>query len=236
MSETSPDSLLPCHIAIIMDGNGRWAKNRGLGRSEGHKAGAAAVRKIVTACRKLGIRYLTLYAFSSENWARPPAEIATLFSLLLEFLRKETPTMLEQGIALNVLGNLEGLPGPQRMALRHAMAKTAACDKMTLNLALNYGSRAEIVSACARIIAQGIEAEKIDEALFKKFLYTAEQPDPDLLIRTSGELRLSNFLLFQSAYSELYFTPVLWPDFDEAELDKALQAYGKRERRFGRDE
>lgn len=194
------------------------------------------MRKIVTACRKLGIPHLTLFAFSSENWARPPAEIATLFSLLLDFLRKETPTMLERGIALNVLGDIEGLPVPQRLALRHAMAKTASGDKMILNLALNYGSRAEIVSACAKMLAQGIKPEEVDEALFKKFLYTADQPDPDLLIRTSGELRLSNFLLFQSAYSELYFTPVLWPDFDEAELDKALQDFAKRERRFGKDE
>lgn len=236
MSEMTQGPVLPCHVAIIMDGNGRWAKNRGLSRSDGHKAGAEAVRKIVTACRGRNIPYLTLFAFSSENWARPPAEIATLFNLLLDFLRKETPTMLERGISLNVLGDMDGLPAPQKLALRHAMARTAECDKMILNLALNYGSRAEIVSACAKMLAEGVRPEEIDEALFKKFLYTGDQPDPDLLIRTSGELRLSNFLLFQSAYSELYFTSVLWPDFDEAELEKALCAYGKRERRFGRDE
>lgn len=234
--EETEQGMLPVHIAIIMDGNGRWACKRGLSRSEGHKAGAETVRKIVTACRSMGIKYLTLYAFSSENWARPPAEIATLFSLLLDFLHKETPLLLEKGIALKVIGDIDGLPAPQRLALRHSMAKTESCDQMCLNLALNYGSRAEIAHACAKIAASGIKPDEIDETMFRKFLYTGDQPDPDLLIRTSGELRLSNFLLFQSAYSELYFTSTLWPDFDEAELDKALRAYSQRQRRFGKDE
>lgn len=227
---------MPRHIAIIMDGNGRWASERGLSRSDGHRAGAAAVRRIVTECRKQGVKYLTLYAFSSENWARPPAEIATLFNLLLDFLQKETPLMLENGIALNVLGDMERLPAPQRIALRHSMAKTSRCADMCLNLALNYGSRAEIARACVKIVQSGIKPEEIDEKLVEKFLYSAGQPDPDLLIRTSGELRLSNFLLFQSAYAELYFTQVYWPDFDENELKKALNAYAQRQRRFGRTE
>lgn len=222
---------LPRHIAIIMDGNGRWATARGLPRTAGHRAGAGAVRAIVEECRRLGVPYLTLYAFSSENWSRPPGEIAALFSLLLEFLTKETPRMQEQEIALGVLGNLEGLPAPQRAALKHAMSKTASGRAMRLNLALNYGGRAELVEAL-RKLRNSDEAE-ITEAAVSAALYTTGQPDPDLLIRTSGELRLSNFLLWQCAYSELYFTPTLWPDFNEQELAKALQAYAGRQRRFG---
>lgn len=217
-----------------MDGNGRWAKMRGLSRADGHKAGASAVRRIVTECRRLGIEYLTLYAFSSENWSRPAAEIASLFNLLLEFLQKETPLMLQKGIALNVLGDVDRLPAPQRLALRHSMAKTSTCDKMRLNLALNYGSRSEIVNAVARIIRDHVPPEQLDEKIFENYLYTSGQPDPDLLVRTSGEQRLSNFLLYQCAYSEFYFTDVFWPDFDENELAKALDSYVSRNRRFGR--
>lgn len=228
-----PKSELPRHVAIIMDGNGRWAAKRGLQRSEGHKAGARAVRTIVTRCRELGIGYLTLYAFSSENWSRPPAEIATLFNLLLEFLANETALMLEKGIALKVVGDIAGLPVPQRIALKHCMAKTAACKDMCLNLALNYGGRAEIVQAVQKIMKSGISPDSVDEALLSGHLYTAGMPDPDLIIRTSGEMRLSNFLLYQCAYSEFYFTPVLWPDFDAEELEKALLEYSSRSRRFG---
>lgn len=227
---------LPRHIAIIMDGNGRWARMRGLPRTEGHKAGARAVRLLVTECRRLGIEYLTLYAFSSENWKRPKQEISALFSLLLEFLRVETPLMEEKGIRLNVIGNLEGLPAPQRAALRHSMAKTAHCEDMRLNLALNYGGRGEIVHAVKKLLAEKPEPEQITESLLAGYLYTGGQPDPDLLIRTSGEERLSNFLLYQCAYSELYFTPTLWPDFDEGELRKALEEYALRSRRFGKTE
>lgn len=223
---------LPRHVAIIMDGNGRWAQERGLSRSEGHRAGTKVVRAIVEECRSLRIPHLTLYAFSSENWNRPPAEIATLFSLLLEFLAVETPRMLRQDIRLNVLGDLEQLPGPQRLALQHSMAKTAACRSMTLNLALNYGGRAEILRA-AKIMAQNPRAEYSEEE-FAKCLHTAGQPDPDLLIRTSGELRLSNFLLWQCAYSELFFTDTYWPDFTPEALHIALNAYANRQRRFGR--
>lgn len=222
---------LPRHIAIIMDGNGRWAEQRGLPRAEGHRAGARAVRETVEECRRLGIGYLTLYAFSSENWSRPPGEIAALFSLLLEFLTVETPSMIRQGIALRVIGDSERLPAAQRAALGHSMAATSAGREMVLNLALNYGARAEIVRAARRLC--GSDPVSITEESLGRELYTAGQPDPDLLIRTSGELRLSNFLLFQCAYSELYFTPVLWPDFNKHELKSALDSYAARERRFG---
>lgn len=216
-----------------MDGNGRWARRNGLPRQEGHRAGARAVRATVSECRKIGIPFLTLYAFSSENWRRPASEIAALFSLLLEFLGVETPLLAEQGIALNVIGNLDGLPTPQIMALKHSMAKTAGGKDMRLNLALNYGARAEIVKAARELAAANLAPDKITEETFASHLYTAGQPDPDLLIRTSGEMRLSNYLLYQCAYSELYFTPVLWPDFDARELHKAICAYACRQRRFG---
>lgn len=227
------NNKLPVHIAVIMDGNGRWAAARGLSRPEGHKAGARAVRTIVTACRRIGIPFLTLYAFSSENWSRPKTEIAALFGLLLEFLSVETPRMEKEGIKLNVLGDIDGLPAPQRAALKHSMGKTEACRDMTLNLALNYGGRAEIVHAAKCLLEENSDPASITEESFKRFLYTGNQPDPDLLIRTSGERRLSNFLLYQCAYSELYFTPVLWPDFDEEELDRALREFASRSRRFG---
>lgn len=224
-------AFLPRHVAIIMDGNGRWAEMRKLPRAEGHRAGARAVREVVEECRKLGLAHLTLYAFSSENWSRPPGEIAALFSLLLEFLTVETPRMEAQGIALRVLGDLDGLPAAQRAALKYSMARTGNGKNMILNLALNYGGRTEIIRAARKLA--GRCPEEITEETFKAALYTAGQPDPDLLIRTSGEQRLSNFLLYQCAYSEFYFTPVLWPDFTTAELRKALAAYGARERRFG---
>ncbi|MBO5491049.1 MAG: isoprenyl transferase [Desulfovibrio sp.] len=225
---------LPAHVAIIMDGNGRWAQARGLPREAGHRAGAETVRAIVTACRSLGIRHLTLYTFSSENWNRPRTEISALFSLLLEFLRREVPRMEEQGIAMKVLGDIDALPLAQRTALRHAIKRTEAGTAMTLNLALNYGGRGELVHAVRQMLAEGLRPEDVTEQSLADRLYTAGQPDPDLLIRTSGEQRLSNYLLYQCAYSELYFTPVPWPDFDEAQLRLALQAYAARSRRFGK--
>lgn len=229
---------LPAHIAIIMDGNGRWAEARGLPRTAGHRAGADAVRTVVRECRRLGIPHLTLYAFSSENWNRPKTEISALFGLLLEFLGAEVPTMLEQGIRLKVLGDLDGLPLAQRTALRHAMNRTAAGRDMTLNLALNYGGRAELVRAAKRLAAEaaagGLAPGAITEEALAERLDTAGQPDPDLLIRTSGEQRLSNFLLYQCAYSELWFTPVLWPDFGAGELAAALRDYAGRSSRFGK--
>lgn len=224
---------LPRHIAIIMDGNGRWARARGLPRSEGHRAGADAARAIVEECRRLGIPYLTLYAFSSENWKRPKPEISAIFSLLLEFLKAETPRLIKEGVRLNVMGDMEGLPAPLRAALALAVASTARGCDMRLNLALNYGGRAEIVRAARLLIEAGTAPDKVTEEAFAQCLYTAGQPDPDLLIRASGEKRLSNFLLYQCAYSEFYFTPTLWPDFSVQELRLALDDFAGRSRRFG---
>lgn len=232
-NQALPENL-PAHIAVIMDGNGRWAQARGLPRSAGHRAGAEAVRVVVTECRRLGIRHLTLYAFSSENWNRPRAEVSALFNLLLEFLRLEVPLMEEKGIALRVLGELDGLPLPQRTALRHAMSRTAHGREMFLNLALNYGGRAELVRAVQSFLREGANPEEVTEQSLAARLYTRDQPDPDLLIRTSGEQRLSNYLLYQCAYSELYFTPTPWPDFGVAQLHEALAAYAARSRRFGK--
>lgn len=226
--------ILPVHVAIIMDGNGRWAQARGLPREAGHRAGAETVRTIVRACRSLAIPYLTLYAFSSENWNRPRQEIRALFALLLEFLGREVAEMEAKGIALKVLGDVAALPLPQRTALRHAMQRTAGGRAMTLNLAINYGGRSELVRAVRQMLTEGMAAADVTEQSLADHLYTAGQPDPDLLIRTSGELRLSNYLLYQCAYSELYFTSVPWPDFDEAELRRALEAYAQRSRRYGK--
>ncbi len=229
---------LPKHIAIIMDGNGRWAQQRGLLRTDGHRAGADAVRKIVTQCRTLGIEYLTLYTFSEENWQRPKEEVSTLFALLVEFLGKEVPLMVEKEISLNVLGNIDALPLAARTALMHGIKRTASSvqrtTKMQLNLALNYGGRGEILRAVRQMVENGLSPQDITEDNFRKFLYTTDMPDPDLVIRTSGEVRISNYLLFQSAYSEFYFCDTLWPDFGPEHLDAALQSYAARNRRFGK--
>lgn len=226
-------SMLPAHLAIIMDGNGRWAQARGLSRSEGHKAGVHAVKSIVTECRKLGIPHLTLYTFSQENWGRPREEVALLFQLLVSFLGQELPSMLENDIRLRVFGEISELPLAARSALNHALKKTEHCASMTVNLALNYSGRAEILRAVRSLLAKGLSPNNLTEESFAAELYTAGQPDPDLIIRTSGECRLSNYLLYQSAYSELYFTSVLWPDFGVSELHEALRAYAGRNRRFG---
>ncbi len=230
--------ILPKHIAIIMDGNGRWAQKRGLLRTDGHRAGAEAVRKIVTHCRTLGIEHLTLYTFSHENWQRPKEEVSTLFSLLVEFLGKEVPLMVEKDISLNILGDVEALPLAVRTALMHGIKRTAGSEqkptKMQLNLALNYGGRAEILRAVRQVVANGLLAEEITEDVFRKYLYTKDMPDPDLVIRTSGEVRISNYLLFQNAYSEFYFCDTLWPDFGPEHLEAALQSYATRNRRFGK--
>ena len=216
-----------------MDGNGRWAQARGLGRSEGHRAGAENVRRIVAECRNIGVRHLTLYTFSRENWKRPEAEISTLFSLLAEFLGREVPLMVEKSIRLNVVGDLDGLPLGARTALRHGMKATAAGREMTLNLALNYSGRDEILHAARQLVADGLAGRAITEGALRARLYTADIPDPDLIIRTSGEMRISNFLLFQCAYSEFYFTSTLWPDFDTAALHAAIDNFHQRSRRFG---
>ncbi|MFO7817285.1 MAG: polyprenyl diphosphate synthase [Desulfovibrionales bacterium] len=228
-----PSAKQPAHLAIIMDGNGRWAKSKGLPRSEGHRAGTRAAKKIVTHCRKLNIRHLTLYTFSRENWRRPKEEVSFLFDLLRVFLKSELDSLLEQGIRLNVLGELEGLPRVTRAVVEQVRSKTAANSEMNLNLALNYSGRYEIIRACRKLISDGVDPREVDEDLFAEYLYTSGQPDPDLVIRTSGEKRLSNYLLFQAAYAELYFAPDLWPDFGPDELDKALEDFAHRQRRFG---
>ena len=228
----------PAHIAIIMDGNGRWATARGLPRVMGHHAGAVAVRRIVETCCELGIKALTLYAFSWENRDRPADEIHELMSLLDEFIRRETPTLMANRVRLRAIGRLDKLPADVMATLRRTIEQTAACDRMTLTLALSYGGRQEIIDAArrlARLVSRGaIAPEQIDEALFAQQLYAPDMPDPDLLIRTSGEQRLSNFLLWQSSYSELYVTPKLWPDFSRDNLVEAMAEYERRERRFGK--
>ena len=228
---------LPRHVAIIMDGNGRWASKRGLARIMGHRQGVKTVQRIVTHTRKLGIRYLTLYAFSRENWRRPREEVSILMDLLYDYLEKELDKLLRNDIRLTTIGDTEMLPERARQKLMDVMEATRENASMVLCLALSYGGRSEIVRA-ARYIAMDVkegklDVEDLDEALFSTYLYTGEMPDPDLIIRTSGELRLSNFLIYQGAYAELYFTPTLWPDFKEDELEKALMDYAGRERRFG---
>jgi len=228
----------PRHIAVIMDGNGRWARARGLPRGLGHRAGAQAVRRMVEACCDIGVKVLTLYAFSWENRDRPAAEIRELMGLLEEFIRRETPTLLANGVRLRTIGRLDALPADVVDSLRRVEAQTAAGVRMTLTLALGYGGRQEIVDAARRLAEQAREGrlrpEQIDEAAFAQQLYAPDLPDPDLLIRTSGEQRLSNFLLWQSSYTELYVTPKLWPDFTKEDLLDAIAEYDRRERRFGR--
>lgn len=225
---------IPAHIAVIMDGNGRWAQRRGLSRSEGHRAGTRTAKAIVTRCRELGVRHLTLYTFSRENWSRPKDEVGLIFDLLVQYLRGELQSLLDQDIRLLVLGEVAGLPFAARQAVSLVMQKTANCRSMTLNLALNYSGREEILRATRALAARNLPPEAITEAAFSDELYTRGQPDPDLIIRTSGELRLSNYLLFQAAYAEFYFTDTLWPDFDAAELERALADYAGRQRRFGK--
>jgi undecaprenyl diphosphate synthase len=221
------------HLACIMDGNGRWAKARGLSRSEGHRAGADTAREMVRYCRVLGIRVLTLYAFSKENWRRPKSEVTFLFDLLRSFVQKELPALQEQNIRLNILGEIADLPMATRTAVSAARQATAQNNGMVLNMALNYSGREEIIRACRLIASKGLGPEEITEQVFTSCLFTAGQPDPDLIIRTSGEKRLSNYLLFQAAYSELFFTDTLWPDFTPEHLDEILKEFGKRKRRFG---
>lgn len=216
-----------------MDGNGRWATMRGLPRSEGHRAGTESARAIVTRCRELGIGHLTLYTFSKENWGRPAEEIKFLFDLLVRFLTRELGTLLTQSIRFKVLGEINELPLATRKVLGHVIAKTAHCTAMTLNLALNYSGREEILRACRQLAAKGTPPDGITEEALSAELYTAGQPDPDLIIRTSGEMRLSGYLLWQSAYSEFAFPDTLWPDFSPAHLDAVISDYQNRTRRFG---
>jgi undecaprenyl diphosphate synthase len=224
---------LPQHIAVIMDGNGRWAAQRHLPRVEGHRAGIDSVRDIVETSARLDIKVLTLYAFSVENWKRPVTEVSTLMMLLKRYLRLELNTLLGNNIRFRVIGREEELAPDIRRELKMAEEKTTGNSGMLFNIALNYGGRAEIVEAAKRIIASGIAPADLDEQRFADFLYTAGQPDPDLLIRTSGEMRVSNFLLWQIAYAEIWVTDTLWPDFRKKDLLEAILAYQKRDRRYG---
>ena len=224
---------LPVHVAIIMDGNGRWAAQRHLPRVEGHRAGIDSVRDVVETSARIGIGVLTLYAFSVENWKRPRAEINTLMLLLKRYIRLELATLHRNNIRFRVVGRTEELAPDVRDELEVGITQTAANTGMLFNIALNYGGRAEIVDAARRAIASGIRAEELDERRFGELLYTSGQPDPDLLIRTSGEMRVSNFLLWQIAYCEIWVTETLWPDFRRRDLLQAIVAYQKRDRRYG---
>ena len=228
---------LPEHVAIIMDGNGRWAKRRGLDRIRGHRVGAESVREIVRTSRELGISWLTLYAFSEENWKRSPYEIRALMKLLRQFLKSELEEMHNNGIRLQTIGRIEKLDSKTRASLAEAVEQTAANSEMVLTLALSYGGRQELLDAFRFLALQiqdgTITPDQVTEDTIARSLYTSAMPDPDLLIRTSGEYRVSNFLLWQIAYAEIYITPTLWPDFRKEEFLLALQDYGRRERRFG---
>ncbi len=237
MSSTQPvPEKVPRHVAIIMDGNGRWAQARGLPRLAGHRAGVEALRRVIEASVEFGIQYLTVYAFSTENWGRPQDEVEGLMNILEEVIDREVPELHRQGVQIRHLGKMEGLRPELQRKIRDAVELTRNNTRLVLNVALNYGGRDEIVQAVRRIIAAGYRPEEVTEALIAQHLYTAGIPDPDLVIRTSGEQRMSNFLLWQSAYAEWYFTPVYWPDFDREEYRKALEEYARRQRRFGRVE
>ena len=233
----SQDKNIPQHIAIIMDGNGRWAKQRGKDRSEGHFAGMMALRQTVIAAAQKGVKYLTVYAFSTENWGRPQAEVDALMELVCKGVEMNAAELCEQGIKVEVIGERSRFSDKVNGAIERITSVTAAGELMTLVLALNYSSRSEItaaVQAIAKRVAAGeLQAETIDEQTITQSLYTASMPDPDLIIRTSGECRLSNFMMWQASYSEFYFTDVLWPDFGEEALQKAIDAYAARDRRFG---
>ncbi len=225
---------LPRHVAVIMDGNGRWAKKRNLPRVEGHRAGSRSVREVVETSARLGIQYLTLYAFSKENWRRPRAEVRALWKLLEDYLKREDKTLVKNRIRLRVIGQIEALPASAQRELDRVMELTKDNDRLTVIGALNYGGRAEIVEAVKKLASQNdLDIADLDEDMFSKYLNTAGIPDPDLLIRTSGELRISNFLLWQIAYTEIWITPLFWPDFKRKDLLQAIVDYQMRERRFG---
>ncbi len=237
MTALDPDKEIPRHIAIIMDGNGRWAAARDLPRREGHRAGAESVEDVLRACGDLGVDYLTLYAFSSENWKRPESEIDALMGLLAHFLQEKTPTLMKNNIRLRVIGHLERLPERNRRQVRESIERTAANDGLTLVVALSYGSREEIVDAARALMRKAkagvLDPEDLDGATFAEHLHTAGIPDPDLLVRTSGECRVSNFLLWQISYAEIVISEVLWPDFRREHLEAAIAEYQRRHRRFG---
>lgn len=232
--KTSPQiTTLPKHVAIIMDGNGRWAKKRHLPRLAGHRAGTENIRRIIELFVDYGIGYLTLYAFSTENWKRPSAEVKGLMRILNDVIGKEVKKLHEKEVKIVHLGNLNGIPEKLKDKIEGAVELTKDNKKMTLNIAFNYGGRKEIIDAVKRIVEDGVIADKVDEALLSSYMYTVNIPDPDLIIRTGGEMRISNFLVWQSVYSEYYSTPALWPDFGQTEIDRALKAYAKRTRRYG---
>jgi len=224
---------VPKHVAIIMDGNGRWARERGLPRVAGHRAGTENLRTIIRASAKFGIKYLTFYAFSTENWSRPRAEVSGLLHILSEVIDREIGELNAEGARLVHIGHLDGLSKTLQKKVRDAIELTKGNERITIVLAFNYGGRDEIVHAIHRMIGDGLRPEDVDQDLVDEYLFTAGLPDPDLVIRTSGEQRMSNFLIWQSAYSELYFPKVYWPDFDEEELRKAILEFGARERRYG---
>ena len=233
-SADSGAQMVPAHVAIIMDGNGRWARSRGKPRSDGHRAGTDNVRRVIEIFAEFGVSYLTLFAFSTENWARPTNEVEVLLDILREVIGREAQLLHEQGVRIRHVGRLDRLSPQLREAILESVELTKDNGGLTLNVAFDYGGRAEILNAVKRILESGVTPGEVTEDLFRQYLYTAETPDPDLIIRTSGEMRLSNFLLWQSAYAEYYTTPAYWPDFDEREVVRALEAYGNRRRRFGR--
>jgi undecaprenyl diphosphate synthase len=233
MGTTKELTRVPYHLAIIMDGNGRWARSRGLPRLAGHRAGTENIRRILEACVEYGIKILTLYAFSTENWGRPNAEVRGLMRILEQTIDRELPQLHQNGVQLRHIGRLEGIAEGLRQKVREAIELTKDNDRIIVNVAFNYGGRTEIVDAVRHIVETGVDPEQLDETLFSQYLYTAGLPDPDLIIRTAGELRVSNFLVWQGAYAEYYATPTYWPDFDKEELYSALLEYDRRERRFG---
>jgi undecaprenyl diphosphate synthase len=233
MPSPETSTRIPAHIAIIMDGNGRWAKARGLPRLAGHRAGTENLRRILNACVEFNVKILTIWAFSTENWRRPQEEVRGLMDIVEQVIDRELNELHKNGVRLRHIGRLEGIAPHLQTKVRHAVELTKDNDRLILNIAFNYGGKAEILDAVKRIIAEGVRPDEVDENLFGRYLYTAGQPDPDMIIRTGNESRISNFMLWQGAYAEYYFTSVLWPDFDRDELRKALEDYARRERRFG---
>jgi undecaprenyl diphosphate synthase len=225
--------IIPQHVAIIMDGNGRWAKRRGLPRAAGHRAGAENLRRIINACVEFGIKILTIYAFSTENWGRPEREIKALMKIFARVLDQEIDDLYAQGVCLHHLGELTGISPSLQEKVRRAIDLTKDNDRLILNVAFNYGGRAEILHAVKHMVEDGVKADEVTEDLFNSYLFTSGLPDPDMVVRTSGELRISNFLIWQAAYAEYYPTPALWPDFGREELYEAIVAFNQRERRFG---
>lgn len=233
-TELDPSWEIPVHVGIIMDGNGRWARARGLNRLAGHRAGTENLRRIVRACADFGIKYLTVYAFSTENWARPKEEVDGLMEIMEEFIDKELDELDAEGVQIRHIGKLDGIPESLKAKIQMSIERTRHNNRLVLGVAFNYGGRDEIVQAVRKIVREGIPPEQITEETIAAHLYTAGMPDPDLVIRTSGEVRTSNFLLWQSAYAEWYFTPRFWPDFGREDLIAAIADYNRRERRFGR--